>query len=131
MSSWTLCSRGFTGYQMPQVTGAALVRSFSDKDTRKKTIWDVLDSVQHEALATIPGIRRLQIKEMGSDVMATAAAPIHLNIYGPDLAELDRIAGQVKAVADKLPDLFQPATTWSLALPEYTVHVDPERAQEV
>ena len=121
----------FTGYQMPQISGAAMMLTFSDKDSRKKTIWAVLDSVQREALATIPGLRRLQIKEMGSDVMATAAAPIHLNIYGPDLAELDRLGSQVKAVADKMPDMFQPATTWSMALPEYVVHVDPQRAQEV
>jgi HAE1 family hydrophobic/amphiphilic exporter-1 len=73
--SWT---PSFTGYQMPQVTGAAFMLTFSDKDTRKRTIWEVIDAVQREALATIPGIRRLQIKEMGSDVMATAAAPVHL-----------------------------------------------------
>ena len=121
----------FTGYQMPQISGAAMMLTFSDKDTRKRTIWNVLDSVQKEALATIPGLRRLQIKEMGSDVMATAAAPIHLNIYGPDLAELDRLGREVKAVADKMPDMRQSATTWSMALPEYAVHVDPQRAQEV
>ncbi|MBC8134686.1 MAG: efflux RND transporter permease subunit [Fibrella sp.] len=126
--SWTPF---YTGYQMPQVSGAAMMLTFSDKDTRKKTIFQVMDAIQKEAMATIPGIRRLQIKEMGSDVMATAAAPIHVNIYGPDLAQLDRLGAQVKAVADKTPDLFQPATTWSMALPDYRVRVDARRAQEV
>lgn len=121
----------FTGYQMPQVSGAAMMLTFSDKDKRKKTIFDVMDSVQAEALATIPGIRRLQIKEMGSDVMATAAAPIHVNIYGPDLATLDRLGREVLGVAEKMPDLFQPATTWAMGLPTYDVKVDPQRAQEV
>ncbi|WP_395090100.1 efflux RND transporter permease subunit [Armatimonas sp.] len=126
--SWTPF---FTGYQMPQVNGASLMLTFSDKDQRKKTIWDVLDSVQKEALTTIPGIRRLQIKEMGSDVMATAAAPVHVNIYGPDLVQLDRIGSEVRAIAGKMPEMFQPATTWSLALPTWNVKVDPQRAQEV
>jgi len=36
----------------------------------------VLDAVQKEAMETIPGIRRLQIKEMGSDVMASSQAPV-------------------------------------------------------
>lgn len=128
LESWTPF---FTGYQMPQVSGASLMLTFSDKDARTKTIWDVLDSVQKEALATIPGIRRLQIKEMGSDVMATAAAPVHINIYGPDLVQLDRIGREVNAIAGKMPEMFQPATTWSLALPTWNIKVDPQRAQEV
>ena len=120
-----------TGYQMPQVSGAALMLTLSDKDTRTRTIWQVIDDVQREALATIPGIRRLQIKEMGSDVMATAAAPVHVNISGPDLTMLARIASDVKSIADKMPEMAQPATTWSITQPEYRVVVDPQRAQEV
>lgn len=126
--SWTPF---YTGYQMPQVNGAALMLTFSDKDKRRRSIFTVMDAVHREALATIPGIRRLQIKEMGSDVMATAAAPIHVNIYGPDLGELDRLAREVNAVAGKMPEMFQPATTWALGLPDYRVRVNPQRAQEV
>lgn len=121
----------FTGYQMPQVNGASMMLTFSDKDSRAKTIWDVIDAIQKEAMATIPGLRRLQIKEMGSDVMATAAAPIHVNIFGPDLEQLDRIGRESLAVGKAMPDLFQPATTWALGVPEYQIRVDPQRAQEV
>jgi HAE1 family hydrophobic/amphiphilic exporter-1 len=121
----------YTGYQMPQANGAALMLTFSDKDMRDRSIWEIIDSIQKEALATIPGLRRLQIKEMGSDVMATAAAPIHVNIYGPDLEELDRLGQQVLAVAGTMPELFQPGMTWSLGLPDYRIRVIPERAQEV
>ncbi|MCB8933741.1 MAG: efflux RND transporter permease subunit [Fimbriimonadaceae bacterium] len=121
----------YTGYQMPQVSGAALMLTFSDKDTRKRTIFDVMDAVHKEAYATIPGLRRLQIKEMGSDVMATAAAPIHVNIYGPDLHVLDRLGREVEAVAWKMPELFQPSRTWTMGLPDFQVNVDPQKAQEV
>ena len=121
----------YTGYQMPQVNGASMMLTFSDKDARSKTIWQIMDAIHAEALRTIPGIRRLQIKEMGSDVMATAAAPIHVNIYGPDLAQLDRISGQTLQIAQKMPDLFQPATTSSMGLPDYEVRVNPQRAAEV
>jgi HAE1 family hydrophobic/amphiphilic exporter-1 len=126
--SWTPF---YTGYQMPQVNGAAMMLTFSDKDERDKSIWQVLDAIHSEAIHTIPGIRRLQIKEMGSDVMATAAAPIHVKIYGPDLNELNRIGQQTLRVAQKMPEMFQPATTWSLGVPEYRVKVDPQRAAEV
>lgn len=121
----------YTGYQMPQVSGAAMMLTFSDKDTRKRTIFEVMDAIHKEAYATIPGLRRLQIKEMGSDVMATAAAPIHVNIYGPNLQELDRLGREVEAVAMKMPELFQPSRTWTLGLPDYQIKVDPQRAQEV
>jgi hydrophobic/amphiphilic exporter-1 (mainly G- bacteria), HAE1 family len=126
--SWTPF---YTGYQMPQVTGASMMLTFSDKDERERSIWQVIDAIQREALATIPGIRRLQIKEMGSDVMATAAAPIHVNVYGPDLKELDRLGREVLAVAEKMPEMFQPATTSALGVPDYRIKVIPQRAQEV
>lgn len=121
----------YTGYQMPQVSGAAMMLTFSDKDTRKRTIFEVMDAIHREAYATIPGLRRLQIKEMGSDVMATAAAPVHVNIYGPDLKVLDRLGREVEEVAWKMPELFQPSRTWTMGLPDYQVRVDPQKAQEV
>jgi HAE1 family hydrophobic/amphiphilic exporter-1 len=121
----------FTGYQMPQVNGAAMMLTFSDKGERKRTIFQMMDAIQKEALATIPGIRRFQIKEMGSDVMATSAAPVHVNIYGPDLATLDRLGRQVLKTAGKMPEMYQPSTTWSMSLPDYEIKVDPQRAQEV
>lgn len=121
----------FTGYQMPQTNGASMMLTFSDKDDRKRDIWKIMDAIQKEALATIPGIRRLQIKEMGSDVMATAAAPIHVNIYGPDLKELDRLGAETLNVARKMPEMVQPGTTWAVGLPDYEIRVDPQRAQEV
>ncbi|MCW3052925.1 MAG: multidrug efflux transporter [Chthonomonadales bacterium] len=121
----------YTGYAMPQVNGASLMLTFSDKDTRKRTIWGVMDAVQKEALTTIPGIRRLQIKEMGSDVMATADAPIRVDIYGPDLNELDRLGRETLAITKKMPEIFQSGTTWTLGLPDYQIKVDPQRAQEV
>jgi HAE1 family hydrophobic/amphiphilic exporter-1 len=116
---------------MPQVNAASMMLTFSDKDDRDRTIWKIIDGIQKEALATIPGIRRLQIKEMGSDVMATAAAPVHMVIHGPDLATLDRLGHEVAGAAGKMPDLFQTGTTWSLGLPDYRIHVNPVRAQEL
>lgn len=121
----------YTGYQMPQVSGAAMMLTFSDKDSRRRSIFGVMDSIRKEALATIPSIRRLQIKEMGSDVMATAAAPVHTSIYGPDLTQLDRIGTDMLRVAEKMPEMFQPAKTWSMGLPEQRIQVNLQLAQEV
>ncbi|HEX4998987.1 MAG TPA: efflux RND transporter permease subunit [Terriglobia bacterium] len=121
----------FTGYQMPQASAASMMLTFSDKDERGRSIWQIMDAIQKEAMATIPGIRRLQLKEMGSDVMATAAAPIHMLIHGPDLGTLDRLGRDVNHVAEKLPDMVQPGTTWTMGLPNYRIKVNPARAQEL
>jgi HAE1 family hydrophobic/amphiphilic exporter-1 len=121
----------FTGYQMPSVTGASMMLTLSDKDQRKRSIFTIIDSIQEEAMRTVPGLRRFQIKEMGSDVMATAAAPIHINIYGPDLDVLNHLGRQVLGVAEKMPELFQPSRTWTMGVPDYRIDVDFQRAQEV
>jgi HAE1 family hydrophobic/amphiphilic exporter-1 len=74
----------FTGYAMNQVNTASMMLTLSDKDERKRDIWKVIDGAREEALKTIPGIRRIQIKEMGSDVMASSAAPVQILVTGPD-----------------------------------------------
>jgi len=121
----------YTGYQMPLVNSAAMMFTLTDKDERKKSIWEVFDAIQAEALATVPGIRRFQIKEMGSDVMATAAAPIHVLITGPDLQMLNNLGQQALEIAKGVKGLYQPATTWTLGLPKYEIRIDPRRAQEL
>jgi HAE1 family hydrophobic/amphiphilic exporter-1 len=125
----------FTGYSMPSPFAASMMLTFSDKGERRRTIWQVMDAIQSEAMATIPGVRRLQIKEMGSDVMATAAAPIHVLMYGPDLRVLDSLGKETLQLARTDPTLranfFQPSLTWTMGLPNYVIKVDPRRAQEL
>src|SRR5947207_7537057 len=116
---------------MPQANAASMMLTSSDKDARRRSIWDVIDAVQREAMATIPGIRRLQIKEMGSDVMATAAAPIHLILYGPDLNVLNQLGQRTLQIANQTHGMVQTAVTWTMGLPDYEVKVDPARAQEL
>ncbi len=118
----------FTGYAMPQVNAASMMMTFSDKDDRKRDIWQLIDAVRDEALATIPGIRRLQIKEMGSDVMATSLAPVSVLAYGKDLNVLNSIGNQVLQVAKETKGMYLPASSWDMGQPSYTIEVIPERA---
>ncbi len=121
----------YTGYAMPAVNAATFMITLTDKEVRKRSIWQVIDSVQSEALQTIPGIRRFQIKEMGSDVMASSAAPIQVLIYGKDLPLLGKMGEDLLAQAKITPGLAQPGTTWVMGNPSYEVKVDPRRAQEM
>jgi HAE1 family hydrophobic/amphiphilic exporter-1 len=121
----------YTGYAMPSVNAATFMITLSVKEERDKTIWQVIDSVQQEALATIPGIRRFQIKEMGSDVMASSAAPVQMLVYGTDPAKLADLGNGVADIARTTPGMYQVATSWDMSLPAYEVKVDPVRAAQV
>jgi HAE1 family hydrophobic/amphiphilic exporter-1 len=121
----------FTGYAMNMVNTATMMITLSDKDERKQTVWRVIDDIQAEALRTIPNIRRLQIKEMGSDVMASSAAPVQLLVTGPDIPILSKLAEQVAGIARDTPGAYQVSTSWSDDKPAYTLKVDPRRAAEL
>ena len=120
----------FTGYALPAVSSSTFMITLSDMSQRQKDIWQVIDGVQKEAVSTIPGIRRLQIKEMGSDVMASSQAPIALLIYGTDLGVLDQLGKQCAQVA-KDHGVVQVATDWTMGVPTYKVNVDEQRAQQL
>ena len=121
----------FSGYATGITNGATGMLTFSDMSQRKRTIWQVIDGIQGEAMATIPGIRRLQIKEMGSDVMASSAAPIQLLVYGPEMEKLSELAEQVADIARQEPGMYQVSTSWVMGNPDWEIKVDPRRADEV
>ncbi|MGO8671462.1 MAG: efflux RND transporter permease subunit [Capsulimonadaceae bacterium] len=121
----------FTGYAMNQVNTATMMITLSDKDTRQRTVWQVIDDVQGEALRTIPNIRRLQIKEMGSDVMASSEAPVTILVSGPDLDILSKLGEQVAEIARRTPGATQVSTSWAMERPSYVLHVDARRAAQI
>lgn len=119
----------FTGYGMNMVNSASAMMTFSDKDTGRPDIWTLMDRIQARALKEIPGIRRLQLKEMGSDVMATALAPVALIVYGKDLSILNKMGQEVLNIAeDQVPDMAQPFTTWDMSRPTYSLILDESKA---
>lgn len=126
----------FTGYQMNSTSSTTAMLTFEDKDSGRPDIWTIVDKVQRRALAEIPGIRRIQIKEMGSDLMATSLAPIALIVYGTDLSTLDRMGKELMLIAEKdalnpkskKPDIAQPFLSWEMSKPVYNVVVDRDKA---
>jgi hydrophobic/amphiphilic exporter-1 (mainly G- bacteria), HAE1 family len=121
----------FTGYSMGSVNSAFMMVTLVDSSKRKRDIWHVIDGIQREATATIPGIRRLFVKEMGADVMASSAAPIQVVFFGPDLEKLAEIGEQARRLAETIPGFYQVTTSWANALPQLQVVVDRARAQEL
>jgi hydrophobic/amphiphilic exporter-1 (mainly G- bacteria), HAE1 family len=121
----------FTGYSMGSVNSAFMMVTLTDSSRRSRDIWKVIDGVRDEATRTIPEIRRLAIKEMGADVMASSAAPIQVIFFGPDLERLSGMGEQARQLAEEIPGFYQVTTSWVQSLPQLQVMVDRTRAQEI
>ncbi len=121
----------FTGYSMGSVNSAFVMITLVDSSKRTRDIWQVIDGVREEAMRTIPGIRRLAIKEMGADVMASSAAPMQVIFFGPELEKLSEMGEQARKLAEAIPGFHQVTTSWAQTLPQLHVVVDRARAQEI
>lgn len=121
----------FTGQVMNDVNEASYLITFSPKEERQRTIWQIMDGVYREASSSIPGLRRLALKEMGSDVMASNDAPVELLVTGPDVTLVERLAAQVADVAKTVPGLVQVSTSSSPAQPQERIIVDRTRASQL
>jgi HAE1 family hydrophobic/amphiphilic exporter-1 len=121
----------YTGYSMGLVNSASVLLTFTDMDERDVDIWTAVDEIHDRAQAEIPGMRRIAFKVMGSDVMATARAPVDIGIYGPDLERLASYGEALLDIAHDIPGLLQPSTSWALTQPEVHINVDRAKAAEL
>ena len=121
----------FTGQAMNGVNAASYLITFVPKEERHRTIWQIMDDVYRQASTTIPGLRRLALKEMGADVMASNSAPVELLITGPDESVVQHLASQVADVAKSVPGMVQVSTSSAMMQPEARIVVDRTRASQL
>ncbi|MDQ6929438.1 MAG: efflux RND transporter permease subunit [Candidatus Eremiobacteraeota bacterium] len=121
----------FTGQAMNGPNAASYLITFKPKEERRRSIWQVMDDVYVQTTSAIPGLRRVALKEMGADVMASNAAPVELLITGPDLNVLQNLGRQVADIARGVPGLVQVSTSWSMQQPEDRIIVDRTRAAQL
>ena len=110
-----------TGYAPTGSQTACMMVTLTDKGKRDRSLWQIADAVHREARLSISNLRQLSLREMGSDVMATSMAPVHLVIKGPELERLaylteqtQQLAYRSEALSDPVTGLVQPGTGWSL-----------------
>lgn len=120
-----------TGAAMGGVDSASYLITLSPKEERRRTIWQIMDAVYAQTARTVPGLRRVALKEMGSDVMASNDAPVELLVTGPDAAGAQRLGAQVADVARTVPGLVQVSTSASMLQPQQVLTVDRTRAAQL
>ncbi len=120
-----------TGTAMNGVNDASYLVTFVPKEQRSRSIWQIMDAVYAQTVSSVPGIRRLALKEMGADVMASNAAPVELVVTGPDLGTLHGIAENIANVARGVPGLVQVSTSSSMQQPETEIDVNRTLASQI
>lgn len=121
-------SAGVAGYGVASQSMASLLVTLSDRSQRKRSIWELADAVHAEAWRTIPSLRRLTLREMGSDVMASSMAPVELVIHGDDPARLAWLAEETRNLAQ---GLAQASTSAAPSQAGLRLVVDPAAAAEL
>ena len=121
----------FTGTAMGTVNSASYLITFSPKEERRRTIWQIMDAVYAQTMRTVPGLRRVALKEMGSDVMASNDAPVELLVTGPDVATVERLGARVAEIAKTVPGMVQVSTSSSMLQPQAIITVDRTRAAQL
>jgi HAE1 family hydrophobic/amphiphilic exporter-1 len=119
------------GQAMNGLTSVSYLVTLSPKEKRRRNIWEIMDAAYTQAYQKIPGLRRLTFEGMGSDIMATNAAPIELLVYGTDLTRVHEIAARVSDIARGVPGIVHVATSSALTQPEQRIQVDRGRAAEL
>ena len=96
-----------------------------------RSIWEILDKAQREAMTTVPGIRSLWLMEMGATPVNSARAPVEIVFQGPDLKATFDLAREGERIAQRTPGVYQPTTSASYDQPQYFIRVKKRRAHEL
>jgi HAE1 family hydrophobic/amphiphilic exporter-1 len=84
--------------------------------------------VARERLAPIFGVKTAVLEAAG---MGGAQAPLQVEIRGPDVDELQRVAGQVLAEVASIPGIVDASNSMGEPRPEYRIDVNRDMANEV
>jgi len=90
---------------------------------RDRSIWEIEDQLRKK-INRIPGIRTAVLKAMGGTAKSTTAAPIDVQISGPDLNQLNALAKTVADRVRKVDGAVNIYRQWTLERPEVQFTVD-------
>lgn len=101
----------------------------SMKESCKRDLNDILEEVRmNKNITVIPGAKvKVSQSQQGSSFMG-GGAPVAINIEGPDIGILQKLANQVKEVVKSVPGTREVETSWQAGRPEYQLRIDRQRA---
>jgi HAE1 family hydrophobic/amphiphilic exporter-1 len=121
--TYTTIGSGPTG----SVTKGEIYLKLEPMKERKLSQADLMVAARAE-LAPIFGVRTSVLEGQG---MGGPQAPLQVEIRGPDVDELQRLAGEVLAAVEAIPGIVDARNTMGEPRPEYRIDVDRDMANEV
>jgi multidrug efflux pump subunit AcrB len=111
--------------------GKVFVR-LSDPKVRVRTQEDIKDLVRNEILAQADPVLRLSVNDVAAFGGAgQSTARVQYNILGPDIAQLEKFAGEAMDRLKKVPGAVDVDTSLVIGKPEIGVKLDRERAAQL
>jgi HAE1 family hydrophobic/amphiphilic exporter-1 len=126
-SGTTLSIRG-AGVQATSNLGSGIVKL---KEDRKKSTQDVISDLRRK-MSAIPGANpRLNQFDLVTQILSGGNQNVEVNIIGPDLNELSRIAKEVQGKVRDIPGYENIDVNWQDATPELQWKVDRSKATQL
>ncbi len=103
---------------------AQVTMDFVDAVDRKRSSKKVMQDIRND-LKTLAGAE-FEIKEQENG--PPSGAPVAVELIGEDLAELDRLTTEIKAVMEEVPGVVDLRDNFNYSKPELTISVDRSKA---
>lgn len=116
-----------TGYEPCGPSSARLTITLLPKNRRQRDLWALCEAVRGQALLAIPEARRISLKEMGSDLMASAMAPVELVLRGPNRLRLGWLSQPMVDLGLQIPGLYQVSSSWNRSARRLTPYQKPSQ----
>jgi len=122
----------FTGYGVNRVNEARLIMNMTIADERDETLWDIIQTIEKKARASIPELQVLFFQPQNPTPVAAARAPVEILVKGPDLDQVYAYARQIREMADtQSRGLHSPYLDKVRGVPQIRVDVDEARARSL
>lgn len=114
----------YTGYSMRSMESLQWWVTLRPPGQRKRTLWEVSDRLEAALRTELGELRRLSLRELGSDLMGSAMAPVEVVLVGPSVERLSWLGEQLMRLGRTLPGLTQLSTSWSLYPESWKLRID-------
>ena len=132
---------GFQGGGQSGTNYGSVRLTLKDKQGRLDTMqfWKNHDDLRKQTDVAVAEEVRSRVKDIVGATIRTAevsgfngsAAPVQIELDGPDLDELVADAKQVKAILEKTPGVLSPDISYKATKPEVQVRLDRQRAADL
>jgi HAE1 family hydrophobic/amphiphilic exporter-1 len=121
----------FNGYGVNETNEARLyMRLTVARQQRKRSLWQIDDSIEKQAKGTIPDLDVLFFQPLNPTPVVAARAPVEALVKGPDLDQVYAYGRKILGMAfTDAQGLHDPYLDISHDVPQYTVDVDEARAR--